>query len=138
MFFRNAYNYNTNAATKASAVVFTQKSRTRQADAADADINNIVERFGITKTMPIGAQPLSYGDFAEVFDFQSAQNAIVDASRRFMAMPSKIRDRFNNDPQKFLEFCTDAENADDLRKMGLANPLPKAENAVPEGDKPTT
>jgi len=122
MFIRNAYNYDRKKASLDTGLKCTDKTRTRQSDAKDADINEIVRRFGVTKELPQGVRPIMYGDFAEVFDFQTAQNSIIDAKKTFMQIPAKIRDRFNNDPQKFMEFCVDKENLDEMRKLGLAIP----------------
>jgi len=39
-----------------------------------------------------------------------------------MALPSAVRERFNNDPAKFVEFATDEANVEELRKMKLLSP----------------
>jgi len=98
------------------------KSLAIQSQAEEADINTIVKRFGITGTVPQGARAPVYSDFDEVFDFQSAMDAVNEAQRSFMAMPWDVRKRFGNDPQEFVAFCSDESNIPEMRKMGLAIP----------------
>lgn len=94
-----------------------------QSQAEDADINVIVKRFGITGQVPQGVRPPTFEDFGDsVFDFQTAQNALVEAQRSFMAMPADVRKRFDNDPQQFVAFCSDEANLPEMRKLGLAVP----------------
>lgn len=96
--------------------------RTIQSGKDDADINVIVKRFGITKTFPVTFRTPEYGDYSGVGDFHTAMNAVRTAQETFAAVPSDVRKRFGNDPQLFLEFCSNPENVDELVKMGLAVP----------------
>lgn len=93
-----------------------------QSSRDEADINVIVGRFLQTGVLPQGAAVPSFAEFEDVFDFQSAQNALVAADRAFMAIPAAIRARFENDPQKFISFCEDSGNLPELRKLGFAIP----------------
>lgn len=123
MEFRRQYGYDTQLAS-ALAVVYEAgeagESLTVQSMAEDADINVMLQRFGVTGQMPQGAQMLTYGDFTGINDYQSAIHAVHDAEDRFMALPANVRARFENDPQQFLDFCTDKGNLPELRKLGLA------------------
>lgn len=85
----------------------------------ETDINTIVKRFGLSGKLPENVVAPSYGDFTEVVDFQTAMNAIVDAERAFMLMPADVRRRFGNDPQLFVEFCSDDQNLEEMKKLGL-------------------
>lgn len=93
----------------------------------DADINVMLERFRITGVMPQGVYMPTYGDFTGVNDYRSAQEAIRKAENAFMDMPANVRARFDNDPQKFLEFCADEKNRDEAIRLGLVPPPPKVE-----------
>lgn len=104
------------------------ESLTQQHQAEEADINTIVRRFGVTGHLPESARPVFFGDFDDVFDFQSAQNAVIAADRAFMALPADLRARFANDPQKFVEFCSDEANVEELRKLGLAKAAAVVDN----------
>lgn len=98
-------------------------SRTQKHQAADTDINVIVKRFGITGSLPQRLDSLNIGAFEDVFDYQSAQNALVAANRAFMSIDADIRARFNHDPQRFMDFVLNKENEVELRKLGLWNAL---------------
>ncbi len=57
-----------------------------------------------------------------------------------MRMDAKIRARFHNSPQEFLEFFADPANADEAVRLGLAVPTAKqgvssssVESAVADG-----
>jgi len=71
-----------------------------------------------------------YVDYEGVFDFQSAMNAVRAADENFMRMDAKVRARFNNSPQEFLEFFSNAENTEEAIRLGLAIPQAVAETKV--------
>ena len=48
----------------------------------------------------------------------------------------KVRDRFQNDPGRFLEFANDASNYDEALKMGLAIKRPEKAAVGPENGLP--
>lgn len=111
-----------------------EKTRTHQNFRDECDINSIVKRYGITGQVPQGLKLPVYGDFTGVLDYQSALNAVMQAESVFNAVPADIRARFNNDPQKFVEFCSDNKNLDELRKLGLAPPAPLEDKAAAPPD----
>lgn len=121
-FVRSAYNYDLVEASNADAVSEWPPSLTQQSMSEEADINVIVKRFGLTGVMPENVRVPQYGDFTEVTDYTSAMQAIASANSSFMSMPANVRARFDNDPQKFLQFCADKNNLDEMRAMGLAVP----------------
>lgn len=97
-------------------------SLTVQDSAEETDINYIVRKFGITGQLPNALHPPTYGDFVGVTDYQSALHAITAADDAFMQMPADIRSRFDNDPGKFVDFCSDPVNHDAMLEMGLLDP----------------
>lgn len=137
---RSARNYDRNAASVASGVSFELPSRTVQSDAMETDINVIVARFGLTGMLPQNVRPPIEADFIDVVDFRDAMNAIRAAQESFAAMPANVRERFQNDPARFVDFCT-AEvdgklaNLDEMRKLGLAVDRP-VEPLPPDPAKP--
>lgn len=94
-------------------------SRTQQHFAEECDINTIARRFGLTGELPEDVPMMFNGDFTNVVDFQSAMDLIVAARESFMELPAHIRSKFDNDPQKFLDFTSDKENLDEAIKLGL-------------------
>lgn len=107
-------------------------SRTVQSQRDEADINVIVRRFGVTGMVPQSVRLPTYGDFTGVEDYRTGLHALKEAQASFMAMPSHVRKRFDNDPAKFVDFCSDKANLPELRKMGLAVPEPELERSIVE------
>lgn len=119
MNFRTAYNFKTE---EDFSTHNTEESMTQQDDANETDINVIVARFTKTGQLPqLQAAPLS-GDFTTALDFRECQERLHAANMAFAEIPAKIRSRFNNDPAEFIEFASNKDNLDELRKLGLANP----------------
>lgn len=119
-FIRTPWNYDTNAASDETALVCTEPTLAQQNTKDEADINVILERFGITGELPSNVKvPLS-GDFTEqVTDFQTAMNMVRASEESFMELPAKVRARFHNNPQELLEFLEDPENRDEAKKLGI-------------------
>jgi phage internal scaffolding protein len=105
-------------------------SLTQQQFKEESDINTIVDRFMKSGVMPDPVRMPQYVDFEGVFDFQSAMNAVRAADDNFMRMDAKVRARFNNSPQEFLEFFANPENTQEAIRLGLAIPQPAAETKV--------
>ena len=61
---------------------------------------------------------------------------VIRAAEAFAAMPADVRDRFQNDPGRFLEFANDASNYDEALKMGLAIKRPEKAAVGPENGLP--
>lgn len=97
-------------------------SLTQQQFAEEADINTIVNRFLKTGVLPTPNTFPQYVDFEGVFDYQSAMNLVRAADESFMRMEAKVRSRFNNSPQEFLEFFANPENVKEAIRLGLAIP----------------
>lgn len=99
------------------------KGVTKQADLKDTDLNAMFKRFERTGQLPdlIAREP-RYGDFSEVPDYQEAVNIVRMAEEQFANLDVTIRNRFENDPAKFLAFATDVKNIDEMEKMGLLAP----------------
>lgn len=123
-FVRNPHNYDVDEASMASGLVCEDPSLAKQSFAEEADINTIVRRFGLTGQLPVGVRAPTYGDFTGIDNYHEAANAIAAANEAFERMPAEVRARFENDPGKFVDFCSEPENAEEALKLGLV--LPKA------------
>lgn len=136
-FLRTPYNYDMDAVSRETGLVCDDPTRTQQQFAEESDINTIVRRFGLTGELPSQVRVPMEGDFVDVVDYQSALNAVIAADDAFMELPAAVRARFDNDPQKLMEFVADSKNLDEARKLGIANaapvlPEPLAVRVVPE------
>jgi phage internal scaffolding protein len=86
----------------------------------ETDIKNILQKYGRTGMLPIVKDEALYGDFSDMPTFQEAQNIIIKAEKQFEGLNSDVRKKFDNDPAKFLEFCSKEENYEEMVKLGLA------------------
>lgn len=98
-------------------IKFDQPSQTLQSFKDDADINCIIARFENTgvlvdPTVPVSRVP-QFGDFSEMPSYQEAQNVIVAATNAFGSLPSKIRERFGNDPAAYFQFVQSLKEGSD-------------------------
>jgi len=130
VFCRSAYNYDMDLASDKSGLACLDASLTQQQFKDEADINTIVDRFMKSGVMPTPTNMPQYVDYEGVFDFQSAMNAVRAADENFMRMDAKIRARFNNSPQEFLEFFGNPENTQEAIRLGLAIPQAVVETNV--------
>lgn len=92
---------------------------TQQSDKDKTDINKMIKRYvrtGLIKT--VSRIETKYGDVTGL-DFQKAMNLIVNAQAMFDELPSDIRKRFDNSPEKLLTFFEDPNNRDEAIKLGL-------------------
>lgn len=130
-FLRTEHNYDRDKVSADSGLQCKDATRAQQSAKEECDINTIVRRFGVTGQLPLVAHVPNYGDFTGVDDYQSALEALKAADDAFMQMPAEVRKRFNNDPGVFVDFCSDPANLEEMRKLGLAPPLPSPEVIVP-------
>nr|QJB18815.1 MAG: internal scaffolding protein [Microvirus sp.] len=111
------------------ATINEADSLTQQHFAESADINVLVQRFGLDKG-PIPHVPFNpeyYGDFTDVPDLRTALDLVNDAKNRFMALPAKLRARFHNSPGELWHFVNDPENGEESVRLGLLQRQPVAE-----------
>lgn len=133
-FIRTPYNYSMEDVSRETGLQCDDESLAVQSERDDCDINTIVQRFGVTGTLPTGVRMPTYGDFVGVGNFREALDALQAAEESFMAMPAEVRRRFDNDPGAFVDFCSDPANIEEARSLGLAPPLePDTPLASPQG-----
>ena len=129
-FVRDPYNYDRDEASNASALCCEDPSLAQQHMKDECDINVIVERFGVTGQLPQSPVSPSYGDFSGVTDYHSALNQINATMDDFMALPAKLRVRFDHDPVKLLEFLNNEDNRSEAIELGLIDGQPVAQPIV--------
>lgn len=107
-------------------------SMAKQEFKRECDVNNIVKHFSPRHMSQLAALAAANGRFEDLpdqLDYQDSLNLIRDAEQAFMALPSKVRDRFGQDPAEFLAFMGDPSNEKEARELGLLKPLPPAQAA---------
>jgi len=121
--FRSAYNL---GSQDYSEIHNPKDALTEQSHKNECDINLILAQFMQTGLMPnMKNNNPQYGDVSEI-DFQDIQNQLANAKTLFEELPEHVKDQFDNEPFKFLQFAENPENNQALVDMGLAN-APKKE-----------
>jgi phage internal scaffolding protein len=136
VFVRNPYNYDMALVSQESGLECKDPSLAQQHMKDECDINIIVERFGVTGQLPQTPIQPSYGDFSGVSDYHSALNKIRAADEAFMALPAKIRARFDHDPNALLQFLQNDQNRDEAIQIGLIDGKPVVESIVSAVETP--
>lgn len=114
-------------------------SLTRQSEAAECDVNFIIERAQKTGFLPGTPGVGAFADVSEMGDYRTALEQVRTANDMFMALPAQIRAHFNNDPAEFLDFCSNKENLEAGRELGIFAPAPEVkagEGAPSPGGSP--
>jgi phage internal scaffolding protein len=136
VFVRNPYNYDMALASEESGLTCKDPSLAQQHMKDECDINVLVERFGVTGSMPVAPIEPSYGDFSGVGDYHTALNKIKAADEAFMALPAKIRAKFDHDPNALLNYLQNEENREEAIQIGLIDGKPVVEPIVSAVETP--
>jgi phage internal scaffolding protein len=136
VFVRNPYNYDMALVSQETGLECQDPSLAQQHMKDECDINVIVERFGVTGKIPVNAIEPSYGDFSGVSDYHDALNRIKASDAAFMALPAKIRAKFDHDPNALLQFLQNEENRDEAIQIGLIDGKPVVEPIVSAVETP--
>lgn len=98
---------------------------TVQAEKNDVDINKIVSKLAKGQAVTVNNSEPFYGDVSELTGLQDAIIMIQEANELFMQYPAELREKFDNDPVKFVDFMSDEKNIPEAIKLGLAQERPK-------------
>ena len=90
----------------------------------------------MTGRLPENVRMPTYGDFSGVEDYQGAINAARRAQHSFMQMPAAVRERFDNDPHRFVAFCSDPANRAEAIQLGLVPSPPVPPSVPPPAEAP--
>lgn len=135
MTFRSAYSGHVRSTSDPVGQTLTE-----QAHKKACDTNNIVRRYLKTGMVDhLNPRTPIDGMMDPGMDFKTAMDIVARGNSAFESQPAALRAQFDHDPKKFVEFCTNPDNADKLVEMGLANapvgspePIP-----APEAESPT-
>ena len=136
-FVRTPHNYDVDEASNESGLLCPEPTLAQQHSAEECDINYIVERFGVTGQLPSYNGPMpTYGDFTGLTDYRNALEAVLKADEAFMSLPAIVRERFDNDPALFVDFCSSNDPADRSLaiELGLIPPPAKPDGVIPSPD----
>lgn len=118
--------------SKRVVYVNDEPSLTKQSFSDECDINVIMARFEKTGVLTSeNAQSPRYGDFSDVIDYDESLRVVMEAEEAFMALPAKVRARFQNDPSEIIEFVRDPANLQEAVSLGLIEPVVAAAEQLP-------
>lgn len=94
----------------------------------ECDINRIMARYLETGSVEhVNQREARYQDVTG-WDYQEALNIVAAGNSTFAGLPASVRDRFENDPKKLLDFVHDPANVEECIRLGFLDPerLPEA------------
>ena len=92
---------------------------TEQSHKKECDINQILSKYQQTGIITHAHQnQAQYGEISSL-DFHESMNLIAEAKSTFETLPSSLRKRFENDPEKYLAFLEDPKSLKEMQEMGL-------------------
>lgn len=95
-------------------------SMTKQEFVKECDINNIISKYHKTGVMDNAkSSEQYYQDVSEYPSFEEAIQYTLTAKESFMGLDPNLRKRFNNDPQRLLNFLEDPKNKKEGQELGL-------------------
>jgi len=103
---------------------------TKQSMKDECDINLIMAKFVKTGAVEHAIKFSGEYGFATSVDFKDAMDIVARGESMFEELPAAIRNRFENDTGRFLDFVQDPANADEMLELGLREP-PTPEEALP-------
>jgi len=106
---------------KRVSISFPKQGRTKRSFLQECDINSIVRKFNHNGQLStqIKQNPI-YANFADLPSYQQALDTVIKAQEQFDALPSELREKFNNEPSEFLSFVSNPANTHELIKLGLS------------------
>lgn len=84
----------------------------------ETNIDVILKRVGAGDTTHLHQNGV-FADVSTLGDFAQSMEVVRKANEDFMALPSKIRDRFGNDPSALVAFLQDSSNDAEAIRLGL-------------------
>lgn len=106
---------------------------TQQEFKEEVDINRIMKKALLGAEFPADVKVGSYGDFYDAPTFQQAMEIQSQAREQFEALPAQVRERFANDPAKFLAWVHDPKTTlEEANELGLLKEEASARLAAEE------
>lgn len=93
---------------------------------ASCNVNNIMKKYKKTGTVTHvrNATAGVYQDLTKMPSYEEAVQTVTRAEQAFQEVPALVRKRFDNNPQKMIDFLNDPKNQDEAIKLGLAKLKP--------------
>lgn len=109
-------------------------SLTKQEDVRSSNINNIMEQFVKTGTLPVNTQRQErYMDVSNLPSLENMHSEAIKARNSFLSLPLAIRQLCNHEPANLAKIIAKKEYADILVKHGILKP--KEQNVQSDKEK---
>lgn len=116
-----------------------EPSLTVQSQKDQSEIREILRRHGVTGVADALAQSqLTFQDVSQFEDFTDVMRQRREAEAKFMTLPSKVREAFDHDADKWLDAAMDGMTEHQISRLtalGVLGPAPSPRGtpASPEG-----
>ncbi|QCQ84604.1 internal scaffolding protein [Blackfly microvirus SF02] len=127
--WRHQYDAERDEAEREATDIYCEDESLTVQDAPDADINKLLERFGLKDGSELPGEPLGivdpryYGDFSETPDLRTALDSVREqvhaAETNFQQLPARIRARFKNNAAELYQWVMDPQNIEEAVEIGL-------------------
>lgn len=98
-------------------------SRTVHAPKDQHDINVIMAKYKKTGQLPnVVTRSGVYADMTEMPSYQEALQTVIEANNAFDMLPARVRAKFDNNPQKLMDWLSKPENTKEAIELGLRVP----------------
>ena len=99
------------------------ETMTQQQYKKEQDIKEIIKKYGATGLLNknIMANDPKFDDVSHIIDYQDAANKIAKAQQEFDQMPHELKEKFNYNPAKLLDYLNKSENLQEAIELGLVN-----------------
>ena len=101
------------------ATISDAPSCTEQSHKDECDINRILHDYTRTGFMQHARQHAGQYDDVSAVDYETALNTVAQTKSMFESLPSAIRQEFDQNVSKFLDFVQDPSNAPELAERGI-------------------
>lgn len=110
------------------------KSMTQQQFKDDCDVNVIMKKYAQTGVVThTNSRTGVYADFLDLPSYQEALDIVRYGDEAFMQLDAHIRNKFDNDPQKLLDYLADPANIEESIQLGLRD---KPNGEAPQKEVP--
>lgn len=104
----------------------------------ECDINVLMSKYKRTGAIThFNKHSPEYG-FVSGNDFAESMRIVIQAQEMFDELPAHVRNRFANQPEQFLDFVQNPDNASEMEALGLTTKKSESPDSdplgAPEGD----
>lgn len=115
------------------------ESKVQHHQAETCDMKVILNKFLKTgDPVHLNQRQKRYLDCTLAQDYDQSLQTVIDAQEAFYSLPSKVRERFHNDPKEMLEFVNNKDNLDEAIELGLAERKPNESSSQGDLDNQQT